>query len=228
LSDVGDKDDRTPWKRRPSGRPRKAIITEPLPPVVKAVLAQRLFIEKTGLPSSLLNQLMRLAALQNPEFYKKQSMRLSTALTPRVIACAEDLREHVALLRGCQPEAEQMLGEYGVKLEVTDEREAGTPVHYTFQGTLTPLQEQAVKALLAHDTGVFVAPPGIGKTEVRIYDYVDHAVPMLMKMFEKRLRGYRAIGYARGEAALGLREALDEAVVEYDEDVLRDLEEKEP
>ena len=31
-----------------------------------------------------------------------------------------------------------------------------------------------------------------GKTEVRIYDYVDHAVPMLMKMFEKRLRGYRA------------------------------------
>jgi hypothetical protein len=28
-----------------------------------------------------------------------------------------------------------------------------------------------------------------GKTEVRIYDYVDRAVPMLMKMFEKRLRG---------------------------------------
>jgi superfamily II DNA or RNA helicase len=36
-----------------------------------------------------------------------------------------------------------------------------------------------------------------GKSEVRIYDYVDHAVPMLMKMFLKRLRGYRAIGYAR-------------------------------
>ena len=27
----------------------------------------------------------------------------------------------------------------------------------TFQGTLTPLQEQAVKALLAHDTGLLVA-----------------------------------------------------------------------
>jgi superfamily II DNA or RNA helicase len=67
-----------------------------------------------------------------------------------------------------------------------------------------------------------------GKTEVRIYDYVDHAVPMLMKMFEKRLRGYRAIGYARDEAPLGLREAEDDAVVEYDEDVLRGLEEQEP
>jgi len=51
---------------------------------------------------------------------------------------------------------------------------------------------------------------------------------MLMKMFEKRLRGYRAIGCARDEAPLGLREVEDDAVVEYDEDVLRDLEEQEP
>ena len=36
-----------------------------------------------------------------------------------------------------------------------------------------------------------------GKTEVRIYDYVDREVPMLVRMFDKRLRGYRAIGYAR-------------------------------
>jgi superfamily II DNA or RNA helicase len=38
-----------------------------------------------------------------------------------------------------------------------------------------------------------------GKTEVRIYDYVDREVPMLLRMFERRLRGYRAIGYARVE-----------------------------
>jgi superfamily II DNA or RNA helicase len=38
-----------------------------------------------------------------------------------------------------------------------------------------------------------------GKTEVRIYDYVDSAVPMLLKMFKKRLRGYRVIGYASDE-----------------------------
>ena len=38
------------------------------------------------------------------------------------------------------------------------------------------------------------------KTEVRIYDYVDREVPMLLRMFEKRLPTYRAIGYARGEA----------------------------
>jgi len=35
-----------------------------------------------------------------------------------------------------------------------------------------------------------------GKREVRIFDYVDREVPMLLRMFEKRLRGYRAIGLA--------------------------------
>ncbi len=62
-----------------------------------------------------------------------------------------------------------------------------------------------------------------GKTEVRIFDYVDRDVPMLLRMFEKRLRGYRAIGYARGEAPLGYAEPGDELIVEYDEEVLRSL-----
>ena len=41
-----------------------------------------------------------------------------------------------------------------------------------------------------------------GKTEVRIYDYVDREVPLFQRMFEKRLRGYRAIGYARDDGPL--------------------------
>jgi superfamily II DNA or RNA helicase len=64
-----------------------------------------------------------------------------------------------------------------------------------------------------------------GKSEVRIYDYVDAAVPVLRRMFEKRLRTYRAIGYARGEAPLGLAEARD-LTVEYDEAALRRLDEE--
>lgn len=37
------------------------------------------------------------------------------------------------------------------------------------------------------------------KTEVRIVDYVDGEIPMLRRMFEKRVQGYRAIGYTRDE-----------------------------
>jgi len=57
--------------------------------VIKAVLAQQLFIDKEGLPAPLSSRLKRLAAFQNPEFYKRQKLRLSTARTPRIIVCAE-------------------------------------------------------------------------------------------------------------------------------------------
>jgi superfamily II DNA or RNA helicase len=47
-----------------------------------------------------------------------------------------------------------------------------------------------------------------GKTEVRIYDYVDREVPMLARMFAKRVRGYRAIGYVREPAPLRRGDSL--------------------
>ncbi len=62
------------------------------------------------------------------------------------------------------------------------------------------------------------------KTEVRIYDYVDREVPMLLRMFEKRLPTYRAIGYARGEAPLGFAEPIEESRIEYDDEALRHFE----
>ena len=34
-----------------------------------------------------------------------------------------------------------------------------------------------------------------GKTGVRVYDYVDRNVPVLVKMSEKRIKKYPAIGY---------------------------------
>ena len=34
-----------------------------------------------------------------------------------------------------------------------------------------------------------------GKREVRIYDYADRRVPVLARMYERRLAGYRSIGY---------------------------------
>jgi superfamily II DNA or RNA helicase len=64
------------------------------------------------------------------------------------------------------------------------------------------------------------------KTEVRIYDYVDGTAPMLAKMFERRKSGYRAIGYLRDDAADAPDGVVAEPVVEYDEQVLRELEEQ--
>jgi superfamily II DNA or RNA helicase len=58
------------------------------------------------------------------------------------------------------------------------------------------------------------------KADVRIYDYVDRQVPMLARMFKKRLRGYRAMGYEhRREAPDGV--PFDRYVIEYDEEEVR-------
>jgi len=34
-----------------------------------------------------------------------------------------------------------------------------------------------------------------GKEEIRVYDYVDGKVPVLLRMYGKRLRGYKALGF---------------------------------
>ncbi len=45
-----------------------------------------------------------------------------------------------------------------------DERHIGKRLRLRFHGELTPVQKRAAEALLQHDIGVFVAPPGLGKT----------------------------------------------------------------
>jgi superfamily II DNA or RNA helicase len=57
-----------------------------------------------------------------------------------------------------------------------------------------------------------------GKTDVRIFDYVDRDVPMLLRMFQRRLRGYRAIGYVRREEPSGGLKASNGLIVEYERD----------
>ena len=55
----------------------------------------QIYIAKDVLPAALRNRLLRLAAFQNPEFYRAQAMRLSTYDKPRIIGCAEDLPAHL-------------------------------------------------------------------------------------------------------------------------------------
>ncbi len=61
-----------------------------------------------------------------------------------------------------------------------------------------------------------------GKTDVRIFDYVDAQVPMLARMFEKRLRGYAAMGYQRKDfETASPSDVRNEYVIEYDQEALR-------
>lgn len=158
-----------PWEPKSHDTSPVLKLTEPVPSTIRVIESQQLFIEKAGLPAALLTAIARLAAFQNPEFYKRQSLRLSTALAPRVISCAENLPNHLALPRGCESDLRALLSANGIDLELEDKRETGKALDVTFSGQLSDLQQRAADTLLAHDIGVFVAPPGSGKTVVGAY-----------------------------------------------------------
>ena len=159
----------TPWRRSSSRKLKRIPIIDPIPHQVRATLSQRLYVEKAGLPAPLLNQMKRIAAFQNPEFYKKQNLRLSTALTPRVISCAQDHDKHISLPRGCIDDLRILLGEHKSHVELEDLRNQGSPLDIHFIGQLTNAQRRAAPLILENDTGVIVAPPGFGKTVLGTY-----------------------------------------------------------
>ena len=179
--------DATPWERPPSGRPREPRIEGPVPVAVHAVLSQQIFVEKAGMPSGLLAEIKRLAAFQNPEFYQKQAMRFSTSGIPRVICAAEEYPAHLALPRGCREELADLLAEHGSCLELEDRRNPGEAVGLNFHGQLTEMQQAAVEAIQPHDLGIFVAPPGTGKTVFGAYMAALRGVNTLVLVHRKPL-----------------------------------------
>lgn len=159
-------DDDEPWTAPPSRRRPEPPIVDPAPRRVTVVLANQVFIDRTGLPAPLVNRLARLAAFQNPEFYAAQAMRLPTFDKPRAISCAELFQKHVALPRGCLDEAMALLASLSIRVDLRDERQLGTDIGIRFLGQLTDDQQQAAQSLLAHDTGVLAATTAFGKTVV--------------------------------------------------------------
>ena len=157
---------RNPGPRLPRVRRPLPAIAGALPERIETVLGNQLYIPRTGLPPGLVNRLVRLAAFRNPAFYSAQAMRRSTFGISRVVACAELFSHHLALPRGCREAMERLLEELGIGLELRDERNAGCPLETAFLGNLTPEQQTAARALLAHETGVLAAATGFGKTVV--------------------------------------------------------------
>ena len=176
-----------PWATPPSRQTREPPISGDLPSTLELVLGNQIYIAKEGLHPALRNRLLRLAAFQNPEFYKAQAMRLSTYDKPRVIACAEDHPHHISLPRGCLDETLETLERLGVRSTVRDERYAGRPLDVVFQGELRPDQRRAAEAMLAHETGVLAATTAFGKTIVGAWLIAKRGVSTLVLVHRRQL-----------------------------------------
>ncbi len=176
-----------PWLWRPSRKRKESQIAGPLPANVRAVASNLIYIEKGGLPPAMVDRLIRIAAFQNPEFYKAQAMRLSTYGKPRVISCSEDFPEHIGLPRGCMEEIVRVFNSHHVNVEVHDERTTGQPIDVSFRGELRPEQRDAIERVLAYAQGILCAPTAFGKTVVGACLIAKRAVNALILVHRRQL-----------------------------------------
>lgn len=167
----------------------RAASRRPAPPQIAASLGAGIAIAKSGIPPWLLADLKHLASLPNPDFHRKQKLRLSTYQTPRFVRDYEEDLSHLHLPRGLVEDVRALLDEAGSALALTDERPAREPLDLTFRGELRGEQARAVRAMLASEAGVLVAPPGAGKTVMACALIARRRAPALILVHRKPLIG---------------------------------------
>ncbi|MGA9625226.1 MAG: DEAD/DEAH box helicase family protein [Bryobacteraceae bacterium] len=184
---LAEEDEPEPWTTPPSRRRKEPPIAGELPRSLELVQGNEIYIAREDLPPALRNRLLRVAAFQNPEFYKAQAMRLPTHGKPRVISCAEEHSHHIGLPRGCLDDVRQLLGDLGIKSTVRDERNPGQRIELAFTGELRPEQQAAAEAMFAHDTGVLAAATAFGKTVIAAWLIARRSVNTLVLVHRQQL-----------------------------------------
>jgi superfamily II DNA or RNA helicase len=196
---IDEEDLATPWKR---SAPSTKQLPGTMPKSLTVILSNLIYFEKAQLPQSLANRLIRLAAFQNPEFYRAQAMRLSVWDKPRVIGNAENYPQHIALPRGCLDAAQELLRDNSIGCELRDERFGGEPVDVAFVGKLRIDQQSAVSTMLNYDAGVLCAPTAFGKTVAAVAMIAKRGVNTLvlvhrtelLKQWQARLQTFLGVG----------------------------------
>ncbi len=138
------------------------------PKQIDIVEANMLFIPKSGISQKALNRLKRLASFKNPMFYKQQAMRLSTYGHDRVVSCADETQQYLALPRGCESELSIELEDLGIDIRYIDKTYSGKKIDVEFNGHLRDEQSLALEHLLHHDIGILSGTTAFGKTIVAI------------------------------------------------------------
>jgi superfamily II DNA or RNA helicase len=194
---IEEEDHKEPWKCALS----TSKLAGPMPQSLTATQANLIYFEKAQLPQPLANRLIRLAAFQNPEFYRAQAMRFPVWDKPRVIGCAENYPNHIALPRGCFEAVRDLLRENSIHCDLRDKRFQGEPLGVAFTGTLRPDQDAALRSMLRHDVGVLCAPTAFGKTVIAAATIAKRGVNTLvlvhrtelLKQWQERLQAFLGV-----------------------------------
>ena len=159
-----------------------------LPPVIHVEAGAGLSLDAGQLTPAALATFKHAAAMANPKFYELQRLRKSTWDTPRFIRGYDlTLDDRLVLPRGLRHTITTIVEQAGSRLAVTDVRNSGTEIDVAFAGELSTKQNAAVSAMLAHDDGVLVAPPGAGKTVMACTVIAERGTATLVLVDHKAL-----------------------------------------
>lgn len=176
-------DPEKPWEPK-----HTAVLTkDDFPSQVICVLSNMIYIDKDGISSKGIAQFKRLASFKNPDFYKAQTMRLSTYGKPRIISTFDDTEQYIGLPRGLFDELMQLFINHSVDVNIIDKTNAGRLIDVAFKGELRPEQETAKAALVKKNYGVLSASTAFGKTVVGAAMIVERKVNTLILVHRTNL-----------------------------------------
>jgi len=180
---TSEMDETMPWETKQA----QSEEYKDLPSQVKIVLSNMIYIEKAGLPQKLMLNIIRLAAFQNPEFYRAQAMRMPIYNIPRVINLSSETDKYLTIPRGCFEDLSKLVSNLGIVLIQKDLRFPGAPINTTFAGKLSSEQLLAGTALLKHENGILSATTAFGKTVVAIWMIAQRLTNTLVIVHRRQL-----------------------------------------
>lgn len=183
IQEVKEKNEKAkPWEKR-----KIKLHTSDVDGKLNIVLANQIFIEKENVKIRMQNQLRRISAYSNPEFYKTQAMGFSTQDIPRIVYCGSETENYICMPRGCKEVLFKLLGEFEIKYNVQEKFQMGKAINLSFLGELYPEQKTAAEKMLEYDIGVLGAATAFGKTAVGAYLVAQRKVNTLILVHNREI-----------------------------------------
>lgn len=155
-----DEGNETPWDKS------SGIESGSVKGVVRIVLADRIYIDSTGMTNKTKRQLRRMATFSNKQYFQNQAMDMPNYDESRFIYLGSDEGKYIVLPRGLREKILKAFDNAGVKYKIEDKRTEGRKLNISFKGKLRESQIPAVDTMLENDTGILHAATAFGKTVV--------------------------------------------------------------
>ena len=134
--------------------------------VVRIVLADRIYIDSSGMSNKTKRQLRRMATFSNKQYFQNQAMDMPNYDESRFIYLGSDEGKYIVLPRGLREDILKKFDNAGISYKIEDKRTQGRELNISFKGELRESQIPAAETMLENETGILHAATAFGKTVV--------------------------------------------------------------